>query len=92
MITIQFPNTSRSFDESKNRVCFWGYDRTIEVSFYVGVEALQRIRKGVGTAEAELLAVFDAALDKIHAVAAKVYANSSRGKGEYTYILNAEDF
>ena len=92
MITIQFPNSSRSFDESKNRVCFWGYDKTMEVSFYVGAEALQKIREGVGSAEAELLAAFDATLDKIHEVAAKVYANSSRGKGAYTYILHADDF
>lgn len=92
MISIQFPNSSRSFDGSKHRVCFWGYDKTMEVSFYIGVEALQKIRKGVGSAEAELLAVFDTALDKIHVVAAKVYANSSRGKGTYTYILCADDF
>lgn len=92
MISIQFPNTSRSFDERKNRICFWGYDRTIEVSFYIGAEVLQTIRKGVGSAEAELLAAFDSALEKIHAVAAKVYAKSSRGKGNYTYILYAEDF
>lgn len=91
-MTMHFPNTSRSFDASKNRVCFWGYDKTIEVSFYVGVDALQKIRKDAGSAESELLAVFDAALDKIHQVAEKVYANSSRGKGTYTYILNAEDF
>lgn len=92
MITIEFPNISRSFDESKNRICFWGYDKTIEVSFYISAEVLQRIQKGVGSAESELLAAFDAVVDKIHAVAAKVYANSSRGKGKYTYVLNPEDF
>jgi hypothetical protein len=92
MITINFPNTSRSFDESKKRICFWGYDKTMEVTFYIGIEALQRLREGVGSAESELLAVFDAALDKIHKVAAKVYVNSSRGRGSYTYILDAEDF
>lgn len=92
MISIQFPNSSRSFDESKNRICFWGYDKSMEVSFYVGAEAIQKMRKGVGSAEVELLAAFDAALDKIHEVAAKVYSKSSRGKGTYTYILCADDF
>ena len=91
-MTVQFPNSSRSFDKSKNRVCFWGYDDTMEVSFYVGAEALQRLRKGVGSAEAELLAAYDAALEKIHQVAAKVYANSGRGKGSYSCILGADDF
>ena len=92
MMSIQFPNISRSFDDSKHRVCFWGHDKTMEVSFYIGAEALQKIRKGVGSAEAELLAAFDAAIEKIHEVAAKAYANSSRGKGTYTYILYADDF
>ena len=91
-MTVQFPNSSRSFDESKNRVCFWGYDDTMEVSFYVGAEALQRLREGVGAAEAELLAIYDAAIDKIHAVAAKVYAESTRGKGSYSCVLGANDF
>ena len=27
---LSFPNPSRSFDASKSRVCFWGYDRTID--------------------------------------------------------------
>jgi hypothetical protein len=92
MKNILFPNSSRSFDDSKHRVCFWGYDKTVEVSFYIGVEALQKIRNGVGSAEAELLSAFDAALDKIHEVAASVYANSSRGKGVYNYTLHPEDF
>ena len=92
MISIKFPNTSRSFDKNKNRICFWGYDKTIEVTFYIGVEVLQQIRKGVGSTEYEVLATFDAALENIHEVAAKVYAYSSRGKGKYTYILDTKDF
>lgn len=91
-MAIHFPNSSRSFDENKNRVCFWGYDETIEITFYVGIEALQKIRSGVGTSEPELLAAFDASVDRIHQVAVRVYANSSKGRGTYTYILHAEDF
>ena len=91
-MSIQFPNSSRSFDEGKHRICFWGYDQTIEVSFYIGVEALQKLRKGIGSAEFELLTAFDAALEKIHEVAGKVYANRSSEKGVYTYVLCAEDF
>lgn len=37
---LTFPNPSRSFDESGKRVRFWGYDRAIEVSFFVEAEAL----------------------------------------------------
>lgn len=92
MMDVHFPNISRSFDKSKNRVCFWGYDRTIEVSFYIGVDALKQISQEVGTAEAELLGIFDAALEKIHDVAARVYANGGRGHGRFAYTLTAEDF
>ena len=92
MITIEFPNSSRSYDQSKHRVCFWGYDKTIEVTFYIGVEALQKISQLAGSTETELLAEFDAGLEKIHQVAAQVYANSSRGQGTYSYVLTAKDF
>ncbi len=76
MKAIQFPNSSRSFDECKNRVCFWGYDKTMEVCFYIGVEALQKIHKGAGSAEAELLAAFDATKEKIEEVASAIYNNA----------------
>ena len=92
MSAIQFPNSSRDFDDSKHRVCFWGYDKTKEVTFYISVEALQKLRSDAGSTEAELIAAFDAALEKIHAVAAKVYANNGRSKGTYSYILHADDF
>ena len=92
MNNIHFPNTSRSFDASKNRVCFWGYDRTIELSFFVGFDALKQISSEVGTAEMELLGVFDAAIDKIHKAAARAYANGSRSHGRFSYVLTAEDF
>jgi len=32
---LNFPNNSRSFDANRSRVCFWGYDSTIEISFFV---------------------------------------------------------
>ncbi len=89
---LEFPNSSRSFDESKNRINFWGYDRTIEVSYFIGVDALKRFNQKVATQEAELLKVFDSEIEKIHKVAANVYKNCTKGKGAYTFILDAEDF
>ncbi|MBC8210816.1 MAG: DUF1488 domain-containing protein [Gammaproteobacteria bacterium] len=91
-MSIHFPNSMRSFDESKNRVCFWGYDKTIEVSFYMGVDALQRIEKGADSTEAAILIVFDAAIDRIHQAAAKLYNSGNRGKSRTSCILIADDF
>ena len=41
---VTFPNQSRSYDASLRAVRFWGYDRSMENSFFVTSEALRRIR------------------------------------------------
>jgi hypothetical protein len=87
---LSFPNPSRSFDASKSRVCFWGYDRTIEVSFFVETDALKRLCPEMTGAETGFLKAFDAVPDRIYEVADKVYARD--GKRSYAYILVAEEF
>jgi hypothetical protein len=84
------PNPCRSFDISHRRVCFWGYDSTIEISFFVGTDVLKRRYPDMSDAESGFLQAFDAALNRIHEVADKVYARG--GKGSYAYTLAAEDF
>ncbi len=86
---LNFPNESRSFDDTRNRVCFWGYDSAIEISFYVSADALQAIDPEMeGTAEG-VLHSFDAVRERIHEAAAKVYAASD--KGSYAVNLTADD-
>ena len=87
---LSFPNQSRSFDESKSRVCFWGYDSTIEVSFFVETDALKRLCPKMSDVEAGCLQAFDTVRKKIHEVANKIYVRD--GKGAYSYILSAKDF
>lgn len=87
---LSFPNPSRSFDASTGRICFWGYDSTIEVSFFVGIDALKRLCPEMSGTESGFLQAFDAAMNRIHEVADKVYEHGSRGS--YAYILAAEDF
>ena len=91
-MALEFPNNMRSFDDRKSRINFWGYDRTIEVSYFIAADVLNRFNKDVGTQETELLEVFDENIEKIRDVAAGVYGKSSRGKGAYTFILIDEDF
>jgi hypothetical protein len=38
-----FPNPSRSFVASRSCVLFSGYDRTIEMSFFVGTDDLKQL-------------------------------------------------
>jgi hypothetical protein len=87
---LSFPNPSRSFDTSRSRVCFWGYDSTIEISFFVEAGALKRLFPEMSGAEMELLKAFDAARNRIYEVADKVYVRG--GKRSYAHILAAEDF
>jgi Protein of unknown function (DUF1488) len=84
--TVTFPNLSRSYDATRHAVRFWGYDRSMESSFYVSAEALAHIQPNAREA-ADLLRVFDINRDRIHAAAARVYARGHRG----SYDLNAAD-
>ena len=88
--TLNFPNESRSFDETRNRVCFWGYDSAIEISFYVPANALQAISPEMEGTEEGILHAFDAARERVHAAAGKVYAVGE--KGSYAFDLIAGDF
>ena len=87
---LSFPNQSRSFDATRNRVRFWGYDSAIEISFFVEADALQKFSPEMGGAEAGFLKAFDAARERIHEVADKVYVCVQNGS--YAYILAAADF
>jgi hypothetical protein len=87
---LNFPNQSRSFDAARGRVRFWGYDSAIEISFFVEAAALQKLSPEMCGAESGFLNAFDAARDRIHEVAGKVYLRGH--KGLYAYVLAAEDF
>lgn len=89
---LLFPNPCRSFDEASRRVLFWGYDGTIEVSFFVEVNALKHLYPEMNNAEEDFLKAFDSARERIHKVADKCYLRGGRGKGTYAYVLAAEHF
>ncbi len=87
---LSFPNPSRSFDATRNRVRFWGYDSAIEVSFFVEADALRQLCPEISNVEAGFLKAFDAARKRIHEVAEEVYTRDS--DNSYAYSLKAEDF
>ena len=87
---LSFPNQSRSFDDDNNRICFWGYDQTIEVTFYVKIDALKRLSKKMIETEAGCLHAFDTIRGKIEKVANNIYEHDK--KGAFSYILSAEEF
>lgn len=89
-MSLSFPNPSRSFDASNSRVCFWGYDSTIEISFFVEVDALKRLCPDMSDAESGFLQAFDTARKRIYEAADKVYTRA--GRASCAYILAADNF
>lgn len=89
---LHFPNPSRSYDPNSHRVLFWGYDKAMEVSFFLDAAALKLLYPSMAYEEPELLKTFDNARSRIYEVADKVYRRAGRGKGVYAYVLVAADF
>lgn len=87
-MTISFPNPSRSYDAVRKMVRFWGYDSSMEKSFFVTVEALMKIQPVLNSDEASVLRAFDVNRDQIYAAAAKLYAHGPKG----SYDLSAANF
>ena len=86
-MAISFPNGSRSYDATRRAVHFWGHDRSMESSFFLTVDALNRIQPNLRSDAVDLLRAFDSNRERINAIAAKVYARGRRG----SYDLNAAD-
>lgn len=87
-MTLSFPNPSRSYDAVAHRVRFWGYDRAMEVSFFVEENALSKLQPRMGGVEEDILRAFDGARERILSVAAAVYAKGRRNP----FILAEADF
>ena len=85
---LTFPNPSRSYDQKGRGVRFWGYDTTIEVSFFIEEEALAKIHSAMSRDEAGFLNAFDLNCERIRKVAGNVYSLRRRA----LYALTATDF
>ena len=88
IMTLSFPNSSRSFDATRRAVRFWGYDSAMEASFFVTEDALKRVQPSMFFDQNGALEAFDINRTLIYATATKVYARGHRG----SYDLVAKDF
>jgi len=86
-MSLEFPNSSRSYDATRCAVRFWGHDSTMEWSFFVTAEALQRVHPAMVHDEVGMLGAFDSNRDRICAAATKLYARGRKG----SYELGAAD-
>ena len=85
---IDFPNHSRSYDQTRRAVRFWGHDSAIEASFYIDEGALKQIDPDARLDESGYLKALDLNRDLICAAAAKIYVRGSKG----SYNLVAANF
>jgi hypothetical protein len=88
VMSLSFPNQSRSYDSTRRAVRFWGHDSAMEASFFVTEDALKRVQPDMRFDEPGLLGAFDANRALIYAAAAKVYARGRKG----SYDLVDADF
>jgi hypothetical protein len=87
-MSLDFPNASRSYDTTRRAVRFWGYDRSMEVSFFVTVDALCRVTSKMLVRETDILGAFDTYRPRICDAARKAYAGPKKG----SYELGSRDF
>lgn len=86
-MAITFPNPSRSYDATRQAVRFWGYDRSMERSFFIMADALKEMQPTLRFDAVDILRAFDVNRERIHEIAAKVYERGSKG----SYDVNAAD-
>jgi hypothetical protein len=87
-MALNFFNQSRSYDATRLAVRFYGYDASMEASFFVTQDALSKLAGRGIIAESDGLAMFDANRGRIYEVAATVYAKGRKG----SYELVRSDF
>lgn len=87
-MSLNFPNHSRSYDQTHSRVRFLGHDSAMEVAFFLEEDALLRLSPETQSNEAGILEAFDANRDHIINIARKAYA----GRRANSCILVMKDF
>ena len=86
---LNFPNPSRSYDESRRSIRFSGYDGAFEIPFSIDVDALpMKHGNSHRPGEDDYLSAFDYSRKSIQDVACEAY---SHGRKEI-YLLKASDF
>ena len=81
---LNFPNTSRSFLPSRRAVQFWGYDETLEITFFVTEDALRRFEPNMQSNEDGMLKTFDSNRAAIYKIATRVFSPGGTGSYELT--------
>ncbi len=77
-VVLNFPNESRIYDPTADRIRFWGQDGEQEIAFFLQLNALFRLYPRAANNETGILAAFDEGRARIREVATKAYARDRR--------------
>jgi hypothetical protein len=78
-MAITFPNRRRSYDATRRAVRFWGYDRSMESSFFIMTDALKQMQPSLRPDEVDILRAFDVNRERIREIATKVCSRGRKG-------------
>jgi hypothetical protein len=81
-MAVTFPNPSRIYDATRRAVRFWGYDQSMEISFFVTEAALKALLPRAASVADDLLAAFDSNRARIYAAAEKALGRGRKGSYE----------
>ena len=87
-MSLSFPNTSRSYDETHHRVRFTGYDGINQIAFFLESDGLSFFDPRAGRNEQSALGVFDKNINRILEAASRAYRSTKR----HSYLLGASAF
>lgn len=88
---LSFPNLSRSYDEQRHGVDFWGYDKTFEILFCVEEAALSKVDPATSLEEAGFLDTFDNNRERIEQAAGRIYNQHPNSSSSFAFIVKAAD-
>jgi hypothetical protein len=87
-MTIAFPNSARSYDETARRIRFLGHDGMFEIRFFMDIDVLTKGSAPAAASERDYLAAFDRLRSKILDVAKRAYGSGRKN----SIILKLADF
>lgn len=87
-MTLSFPNSARSYDETHKRVRFTGYDGMFEVKCFVTVDVLTRGLALRNPGEREYLEAFD----KMRAIILDAAKRAYNSNPQDAVLLNVSNF
>jgi len=91
-MALIFPHLSRWYDATRKGICFWGYEQTFEISFFVEQNALSKIDAGGLAGETGFLNTFDLNREQIWLAATAVYSKRPKTSCIKSFTITDVDF